>query len=408
MKTFWFINQYGTVPENGYGGRVFYLAKYFAKMGFQVYYIVARNHHLLNRGKSNPRAQIIDGVNVVSIPTFPFTRSRSIIRVLNWFLFNSLLLLVKFRIKDRPHFIFASSPSPLVGVALITLSKRFFSISCFDVRDVWPMTLKALGNVKETSILFKMMAWCESFSMKNADILSSNLPNFSKRISEIPADTGKFLWVPNGYDHDEMLPVQYPGSIYRHLIPKDRFVIGYVGSVGLANALEYFVESAYILRDHDDLMFLIIGEGEKLNELKEFAEKRGMTNILFLPKIKKDQVASVIEMLDVCYLGWRASNLYQYGISPNKIPEYFILGKPVLHSFSGPIDPVALAGAGITVPAEDANAISDSIVSLKNFSRNDLNKMGAMGKRYATANYNYENISRVLLEKIITLEKSKC
>ena len=387
LRTLWFINECGTVPENGYGGRVFYLAKNLAKLGFVVYYIVARNHHLLNKGQSNPKAQIIDGVNVVSIYTLPYTRSRSPLRALNWFLFNFLLLFVNRLIRKKPDFIFASSPSPFVGVPLIVLAKRFSCKSCFDVRDVWPMTLKALGNINQSSILYRIMAWSEAFAMKNADILSSNLPNFRKRIYEISADSEKFLWVPNGYDHKEMLGTKHLDEIYSHLIPKDRFLIGYVGSVGLANALEYFVEAANILHD-DDVFFLIVGEGEKLSELKKFVRQRNMKNIMFLPKIKKNQVPSLIERLDVCYIGWHETNLYEYGIAPNKIPEYFILGKPVLHSFSGPIDPVALSGAGITIAAEDPTAIADAIVFLRNASSEELKNMGAKGKQYAIENYN--------------------
>ena len=90
-----------------------------------------------------------------------------------------------------------------------------------------------------------------------------------------------------------MLGTKHLDEIYSHLIPKDRFLIGYVGSVGLANALEYFVEAANILHD-DDVFFLIVGEGEKLSELKKFVRQRNMKNIMFLPKIKKNQVPSLI------------------------------------------------------------------------------------------------------------------
>ena len=76
-KTIWLINEYGSIPESGYGGRVFYLAKNLAAMDFDVYLLVARSHHLLNKGKLNPKNKMVEGVNVVSINTLPYSKSNS-------------------------------------------------------------------------------------------------------------------------------------------------------------------------------------------------------------------------------------------------------------------------------------------------------------------------------------------
>ena len=400
VKTVWLINEYGTVPENGYGGRIFYLAKNLSEMGFTVYFIVARNHHLLNFGLSNPKSKVVDGVNVISINSLNYSRSTSVKRILNWFIFNFQLLFINLVIKNKPNFILASSPSPFVGIPLIILSRIYSSKSCFDVRDVWPATLTALGNMNESSLAYKVMAWAERFSLKNADTITSNLPNFPSRIKEVLDKQKKFIWLPNGYDYNEML-ASVPAEVdFNHLIPNDRFLVGYVGSVGLANALEYFVESALLVKA-SRVFFLIVGEGEELNELKAFAERVELDNILFLPKIKKNQVSGVIKKLDVCFIGWRVSKLYDYGIAPNKIPEYLISGKPILHSFSGPNDPISLAGAGVTVRAEDPVAIADAIKILEASSVDELANMGARGRQYAIDHYSYESIAQILAKEIM-------
>lgn len=400
VKTIWLINEYGTVPENGYGGRIFYLAKNLAEMGFSVYFIVARNHHLLNSGLSNSKSKLVDGVNVISINSLNYSHSSSVKRILNWFIFNFQLLFINLVIKDKPSFILASSPSPFVGIPLIVLSKIYSSKSCFDVRDVWPTTLTALGNMSESSLAYKVMAWAERISLRKADVISSNLPNFPLRINEVLGKQKKFIWLPNGYDDKEMLTSALAELDFNHLIPKDRFLVGYVGSVGLANALEYFVESALLVKT-SRAFFLIVGEGEKLNELKAFAKHEELNNILFLPKIKKSQVPELMKKLDVCYIGWRASKLYQYGIAPNKIPEYLISSKPILHSYSGPNDPISLAGAGVTIRAEDPVAIAEAIEVFEASSEDELANMGARGKQYAINNYNYKSIAQTLAKEIM-------
>lgn len=399
-KTIWLVNEYGSIPESGYAGRIFYMAKYLSRMGFAVYFIVARDHHLLNVGRSNPKARLVDGVNVVSINVLNYSRARSWKRILNWFIFGIQLFFINRVINNKPDFFFASSPSPFVGIPLVFLSKIYKSKSCFDVRDVWPATLSALGNLSESSVAFRMLAWAERFALINTDIISSNLPNFPLRIEEVLGRQKEFIWLPNGYDPEEMIDIQSTEGSLVDLIPKDKFLVGYVGSVGIANALEYLVESARFIKT-TRVCILIVGEGEKLNELKAYVQTEGLKNVVFLPKIAKTLVPSVMRKLDVCFIGWRVTKLYDYGISPNKIPEYLISGKPVLHSFSGPNDPISAAGAGVTVRAEDPVAIADAIEALEQSSSQERESMGMRGRQYAVSHYNYEAIAARLAKEIM-------
>jgi len=302
-------------------------------------------------------------------------------------------------IKNKPDFIIASSPSPFVGIPLVFLSKIYSSKSCFDIRDVWPATLSALGNMSESSVAFKVMAWAERFALKHSDIISSNLSNFPLRIEEVLGRQKKFMWLPNGYDPEEILDSQSVEADLDGVIPNNKFLIGYIGSVGLANALEYFLESASLIKA-GRVCFVIVGDGEKLNELKRYAQTEGLKNIVFIPKIAKKQVAGVIRKLDVCFIGWRISELYNYGIAPNKIPEYLIWGKPVLHSFSGPNDPISRARAGVTVCAEDPFAIARAIEALEATPVIELESMGMRGRQYALSHYSYESIAQKLAKEI--------
>lgn len=396
----WLINEYGTIPENGYGGRVFYLAKYLVKMGFTVYFIVARNHHLISTDRSNPKSALVDGVNVVSIKTLNYSRSNSMRRIVNWFVFNFQLGFVNLVIQNRPDFIFASSPSPFVGIPLVFLSKIYSSKSCFDVRDVWPATLSALGNMRDSSLAYKVMAWVERFAIKHSDIISSNLPNFPLRIMEVLGRQKKFMLLPNGYDPEEIIDSQPIEADLDDVIPSNKFLIGYIGSIGLANALEYFLESAGLVKT-DRVCFVVVGDGEKLNGLKNYAQTEGLKNIVFIPKVTKKQVAGIINKFDVCFVGWRISKLYNYGIAPNKIPEYLISGKPVLHSFSGSDDPISRARAGITVCAEDPFAIARAIEMLESTPPIELENMGLRGRQYAISHYSYETIAQKLASEIM-------
>ncbi len=85
------------------------------------------------------------------------------------------------------------------------------------------------------------------------------------------------------------------------MIPEKKFIIGYAGTIGLANALEYFLAAAKILEKNQEIAFLIVGDGKEKNNLLKMA--KGMSNIYFIPAIPKRQIQSIIKIFDVCYIG---------------------------------------------------------------------------------------------------------
>ena len=146
MKTLVFVNQYGSTPLTGFGGRYFYLAQELSSK-CNVMLVSCANHHLL---RSKPQFkglfydEICEGVLVRWVKLLPYSSSKSPIRVINWFLFSFLLPVLLF--KKRFDVLLYSSPSPVAfaGAWFISFIKR--SKLVFDVRDVWPETLIELGG----------------------------------------------------------------------------------------------------------------------------------------------------------------------------------------------------------------------------------------------------------------------
>ena len=198
-----------------------------------------------------------------------------------------------------------------------------------------------------------------------------------------------FEWLPNGVNHYGLSDL----SEYELSLPDGYFVVGYTGSIGTANAMMTLIKAAEILR-HDKVFFVIAGDGEQLPALKEYAKKNNISNVLFLGKIAKSDVPSLIKKFDSCYIGWGNNPLYRFGIGANKIPEYLYSGKPILHSYSGDGDPVARFGAGITVPAEDPEELSEAILRLKNLPDSERDLMGINGRSAAERDYLFPAIAR--------------
>jgi len=180
-------------------------------------------------------------------------------------------------------------------------------------------------------------------------------------------------------------------------IPKDKFIVGYAGTVGAANAIDSFLEASKFI-NKDDIFFVIVGDGQEKQRLQEIYKR---DNIVFLNAIDKKQVQSILKLFDVCYIGLKKKDIFKYGVSPNKLFDYMFSGKPILYAInSGQNNIVQIANCGITVKAENPEAIADGIMKLYNMSKEERKKLGENGKNYVVKYFNYEflagKLSRVL------------
>ena len=88
----------------------------------------------------------------------------------------------------------------------------------------------------------------------------------------------------------------------------------------------------------------------------------GLVNVRFFPPIPKAQIPTLLGLFDIAYIGWQRTPIYRFGIAPNKLIDYLMAGRAVLHSVEAGNDPVAEAGAGLTVAPEDPQAVADGLL----------------------------------------------
>ena len=123
-------------------------------------------------------------------------------------------------------------------------------------------------------------------------------------------------------------------------------------------------------------------------------------SVHFLPAVNKEVVPELLAKFDALYIGWRNSSLYRHGISPNKLFDYMMSGKPVLHSVNAANDPVKDADCGISVDSENPQAIADAIIELSQMSENRIKEMGENGRQYVLKNHDYSVLARNFLDVI--------
>ena len=404
MKTIWIINQYASTPDVGMGGRHYYLANELAKLGYRVYVIASASSHLLREQPTFPGAfhvvKVAERFSFLWVKLPKYERSSSKQRALNWFLFAWQLQNLTKVITEKPDVILHSSPSLVSFLGAQRLAKKFSARLVFEVRDIWPLTLVELGGYSSRHPFIQLMQWIERKAYRDSDRVVSNLRKSVQHMVHHGLDERKFSWIANGFSLDEVAQAAELDFSTLQEIPENKFIVGYTGTMGVANALDDLIDAAGKLTGFLDICFVLIGSGKERARLKKRVDQENLKNVVFIDPIPKTQVHKVLQFFDVCYIGWRSESLYRFGIAANKIPEYMYSGKPILHGYSGTCDPVSEFGCGVVVNAEDVQSLVEGVLKLYRLSSDERAIMGGNGCAAALEHYEYGGLASKL-EKVL-------
>ncbi|MFB2537868.1 MULTISPECIES: glycosyltransferase family 4 protein [unclassified Acinetobacter] len=395
-KCIWLINQYASTPETGMGGRQYYLAKALSQQGYLVYVIAGSYSHILRHTKKFDGDFLIEDIDdnfkFVWVNLSPYEGAHNKKRIINEFVFAYKIRKLKSYL-HKPDVVLQSSPALPTYFGALSLAKTFKAKFIFEVRDIWPKTLIELGGYSPSHPFVRLLQWIEDSAYRHADYAFSNLANAVKHMASRGLDAKKFHWIPNGVFLDEVNNKQALTAEILQQLPKDKFIVGYTGSIGLANAMKYLIDAIPHIPSREQMHFILVGEGKEKQSLLEQAQRLGVTNLTFIEPIAKAQIQTMLEQFDVCYIGWQNKPIYELGIAANKLPEYMYSARPVVHSFSGEGDFVKIANAGVSVTAEDATAIAQAIQQIYDMTPAQRQQLGENGKQFVLENFDYDKIA---------------
>jgi glycosyltransferase involved in cell wall biosynthesis len=130
------------------------------------------------------------------------------------------------------------------------------------------------------------------------------------------------------------------------------------------------------------MTLLLVGDGPEKETLHERARELGLDNVRFLEAVPKSRVQDLLARVDVGVAHYTRTPVYRYGVSFNKLFDYMAACLPILFAVDTYADPVAAAGAGLTVPPDDPAALGEAFVSLASASPDERRRMGAAGRAY--------------------------
>lgn len=396
------INHYAGSNIHGMEFRPYYLAREWVKMGHNVTIIAASFSHLRQKNPdiSVITEEFIDGIRYIWLPVNKY-QGNGVMRFKNMlaFIYQLYKNLGKF-IGLKPDVVIASSTYPLDSYPAYKLAKNTGAKFVFELHDLWPLSPMELGGMSKWHPFIMLMQKAEDFWCTHADKVVSILPKTEEYLRTRGLKDGKFCHIPNGIvlsDYDNVLPLK---ADYAERLDKlhnsGKFLIGFAGAHGIANALNVLLCAAEKLKN-TNAYFVLVGQGQEKENLKALAQKMKLDNVLFLDSIPKKMVPAFLNKMDVLYIGLQNQKLFKFGISPNKLMDYMMASKPILHSVTAGNDLVQEANCGISVPAEDVDAVADAIKKFMVMSKAELSALGKNGKEYVIKHHDY----KVLAEKFI-------
>ena len=305
------------------------------------------------------------GVNVVRTWLLPLPNRKAYERILNYgsFCISSAATGMLLR---KPDVVIATSPQLLVGLSGWWLARLNGVPFVFEVRDLWPESLAAVGMGNEQSVLHRGLTKVAEFLYRNCDRLVVVTPAFKDYLiehSRVPEE--KIVVVENGVDSNVFGRVAPNLALRRELDAEGRFVVSYIGTIGAAHGLETLLEAASWVRERmPEVLFLIVGEGADKACVMSLAGSRRLSNVRFVDQQPRETIPAYISASDACLVLLKKAELFKT-VLPTKMLEFMSCARPIILGVDGHARKVMeQANAGIFITPQDPTALVEAVMRL--------------------------------------------
>jgi glycosyltransferase involved in cell wall biosynthesis len=359
------------LPEvNAPASRTFEHCREWVRAGHRVTVITGAPNfprgELIGGYKNRPfQREVMAGIDVIRVWTYITANEGFARRIVDYASFMASASLASFAVRDV-DVVVGTSPQLFTAVAALFAGTLKRVPWVFELRDLWPESIRSVGAMKNT-ILLDGLEQLELSLYRRAARVVSVTAGMRDDLIRRGIDPDKIDVVTNGVDLSRFSPREKDGEILRRHDLEGRFVVGYIGTHGMAHALETILEAAALLRERgleDRLGFLFVGDGAAKQGLKERAAALGLRNARFVDSVSKDEVVRYWSVLDAAVIHLKKTPLFD-GAIPSKLFECMGMGLPILLGVTGESARLLEADdAGLTFEPENAAALADHIARM--------------------------------------------
>jgi len=404
----WYVSKYVAPPGSGTaGGRGYLLMKELAQLGHRIVIVGSDSNALADPPPFQTAyfLQEVDGLQFWWVRTMKYSVAKSLRRVMSWMHFEWRLLWLPRQQLPNPDVVVVSSLSPLTVLNGMLWRARYKCRLVVEVRDIWPLTITEEGGFKSWNPLVLGLGFIERLGYKYADAIVGTMPNLGAHVANVLGYPKTTHCVPMGVDVSAFAaPVELPSDYVTMNFPQGKFIVAHVGSIGITNALDTFLECAESMKNQPEIHFLVVGDGDLRESYR--AQYAHLSNLTFAPRVPKAMVQSVLKKCDLLYFSVHLSKVWEYGQSLNKVIDYMMAGKPVIASYTGYPSMINEADCGTYVPAGDVPALKQEIERYALMSERDRMQIGARGNTWLVENRRYTKLAEqylaILLNRSVT------
>ncbi|MGB9235239.1 MAG: glycosyltransferase family 4 protein [Terriglobales bacterium] len=369
-----YISQYFSPEMGAPAARAAELSRHWARMGHDVTVLTGFPNHptgvVPHEWRSRLRhlrySEKVDGVRIERTWLWRLPNRKAHERVRNYASF-CISAAVSGLGLAKPEIIIATSPQLLCALAGWWIARWKRVPFVFEVRDLWPESLAAVGAGGEDTLLHRTLGAIAGFLYRRADRIVVVTSGFKQHlIQHWNVAAGRISIVENGVETDLFRPDPAAASDVRKRFSLDhRFLICYIGTMGMAHGLETLIAAAEELQTTlPEALFLLIGEGAEKQHIIDLARARRLSNLQFLDQQPRERIPAFVSAADLCLVLLRKNDLFKTVI-PTKLLEYMACARPVIVAVDGQSRQIVEeAQAGVFARPEDSHAMVKAIHDL--------------------------------------------
>jgi len=398
-----YLSQYFPPEAGATQTRAYEMASNWVRLGHSVTMLTEFPNHPSGIIPQEYKSKLIersdlDGIDIIRVwvNASPIKNYRNRMLFYLSYMLNAIVAGLFF-VRGRYNLIYATSPPLFVGGAALVLSYLKRTPMVFEVRDLWPESAIALGelsNQRAISLANKLEEICYSRAIQIVVVTHGIYDRLIQR--GVPLD--RILVIPNGANIDLFtFKASERERIRKELGLEGKFVAIYAGIHGLAQGLETILESAHLLRESPNIHFLLVGDGPKKAEILSLARDYKLPNLTLLPEQPRETIPGYLSAADIALVPLRKAEIFK-GALPSKIFDAWACERPVLISIDGEArEVVENVRGGIYISPENPTLIAKALIHLMSTPL-ELEVMGKNGLAYTMQNHS----RKVLAERLIS------
>jgi colanic acid biosynthesis glycosyl transferase WcaI len=347
------------------------------------------------------RREMRNGVLVVRVWSYVSPNKGFVRRILAQLSFGCLAPFLSRHAIGQPDVVIVESPPLFDAIAGRLLAWRKRCPYIFTVADIWPESAVQLGALRNRFLIWlaERLEWS---TYRRAGAVWAVTDGIRQLLIQRGLAPDHVFRLTNGVDTAKFRPMTH-AEARADLGWPEAFTVLYAGTIGLAHGLGTLVDAADRLRDHQDIRFVLVGEGAAKDELMRAATERGLTNVTFVGAQPHERMPVVIGAADVCLVSLRKVPLFE-GALPSKMYEAMACARPILLAVDGEARQLIEreAGAALHVTPEDPAALVEGVLHLRAHP-DEAQRLGQHGRVFVQSRFDREQLTAALEARLVAL-----